>query len=72
MRTTVYIAFNKKGAARLTKTKPHLAREEIAVGVRIEIPDTAFLAPIIFADLVVPEHAVLVPEVSIEVEEQPV
>ena len=71
MKTTAYIVLNRRGAARLTKGKPHLARDEIAIGLRLEVPDSAFLAPIVLADLTVPDHAVIVPEVSVELVDQP-
>jgi hypothetical protein len=64
---TVYIAMNRKGAVRMTKGKPALRSDEIAIGITVEVPDSAFRAPIIMADLKVPDHAVMVPEISVEV-----
>lgn len=69
MKTTVHIVMNKRGAVRMTKNKPDLARDEIAIGLRLSVPDSAFLAPIVFADLDVPESAVVTPEVTVDVDE---
>jgi hypothetical protein len=69
MKATVHIVLNKRGVARMTKNKPDLSRDEIAVGLRLAVPDSAFLAPIVYVDLNVPDHAVLVPEIGIEIEE---
>lgn len=69
MKTTAFIILKKSGPVRMTKGKPSLGRDEIAIGVRLEVPDSAFRAPLVMADLVVPDHAVQVPEVHVEVVE---
>lgn len=69
MKTTVYLTLKKNGSVRATKNMPALARDEIAIGVRLEAPDSAFESPVVFADLTVPDHAVVVPEVVVEVVE---
>jgi len=71
MKTLIHLVMNKRGVVRMTKNKPDLARDEIAIGLRLSVPDSAFLAPIVFADLDVPEHAVIVPEVRVELDESP-
>lgn len=68
MKALVHLVMNRRGVVRMTKNKPDLARDEIAVGIRLEVPDSAFLAPLIYADLTVPDHAVIVPEVKVEIE----
>jgi hypothetical protein len=67
MKTTVYVILGRKGATRMTKNKPDLRRDEIAIGLRLEVPDSAFRAPLVMADLTIPDHAVIVPEISVEV-----
>lgn len=69
MKATVHIVMNRRGAVRMTKGKPDLSRDEIAIGLRLSVPDSAFLAPIVFADLEVPEDAVMVPEITVELEQ---
>lgn len=67
MKTTAYLILNRKGPVFIRKNKPSLRRDEIAVGIRLDIPDSAFRSPIIMADLKVPDHAVIVPEITVEV-----
>lgn len=71
MKATIHLVIARRGVIRMTKNKPDLARDEIGVGLRLSIPDSAFLAPFVFADLDVPEHAVVVPEICVEFEEPP-
>lgn len=68
MKTTVYLVMTRKGQCRTVKTPPRLSRDEIAIGFRLSIPDTVFLAPVVFADITVPESAVITPAIGVEVE----
>jgi hypothetical protein len=70
MKTTAYIILKKTGPVRMTRNPPGLGRDEIAIALRLEVPDSAFRAPTVFVDLSVPESAVLVPVVHVEAVEQ--
>lgn len=67
MKTKAYLVFNRSGLVKATKGRSSLARDEIGVLVNIEIPDSAFRSPDIAANLVVPDHAIDVPEIEMDV-----
>ena len=69
MDTTIFLAVNRYGLAKATKNKPSLARDQIAIAVKLSIPDSAFRSPIIEATLDVPDHAIIAPELVIEIVE---
>ena len=66
MKDTVYITCVARGALRMTKRLPFLNRGEIAVQLRISIPDGCFKSPILGASLHVTEQQVIQPTVEIE------
>ena len=69
MRTTVFLALNKRGLVKATKGRAGLGRDEIGVMLTVSVPDKAFLSPYVSASLDVPDHAVEVPEILIDVAE---
>ncbi|MET3349622.1 UNVERIFIED_ORG: hypothetical protein ABID57_001294 [Arthrobacter sp. UYEF1] len=54
----------------MRKSKPKLQPDEIAVKVRVRIPDQVFTQPPFEAEIVVPEQDVIRPAVTIEGEGQ--
>ena len=71
MKDNVYLICDRNGVRRLTKRAPVLARYEIGVHLRITIPADAFKAPIITADVEVPETATLQPAISVDIVDPP-
>lgn len=71
MKDEIYIVLNASGAARMTKRPPYLERSEIAVRVRIAVPDSAFRSPIIAVDLNVPDTAIAQPMIELEAVDMP-
>ena len=67
MITRQWLAINKNGIQRIRKTKPHLNWDEIAILIRINIPDDLFKRPQIEAKLIVQEvpNTVYNPEIII-------
>jgi|GEM_PF-4531746 len=65
--STVFLALNRNGLVKATKTKSDLRRDEIGVLLRLRIPTSAFQSPYIEANINVPGHAVVVPEIEAEV-----
>ncbi|MFP3979126.1 hypothetical protein [Marinobacter sp. KMM 10035] len=45
------------GAIRLTKTRPSTDKDEIAVALDLDIPDSLFIKPVLQANISVPEGA---------------
>ena len=71
MKASVYLIADRKGVVRMTKTRPALHRQEIAVQLNITIPDSSFLAPFLTASLNVAESQVIQPIVELEITDQP-
>jgi hypothetical protein len=67
MQTQIFLALNRRGFVKATKGKSGLAVDEIGVMLSITVPDSSFRSPTLAATLDVPEHAVVVPELKIEV-----
>lgn len=67
--TTVFIALNRKGFVKATKSRSSLARDEIGVMLKLSVPESAFRSPVVEANIVVPHHAVEVPELTAEIVE---
>lgn len=59
--------YYKRYTSRLTKASPALASNEVAVKVRIELPDAIFDKPAFEAKVVVPEEAVSKPVIEASV-----
>lgn len=64
-----YIVMSKYGIQRMTKRPGKLGRGEVAVRVRLTIPEKVFEEPIFSAIVTVPESAVLRPDATVEVVE---
>lgn len=54
-------------SSRITKNKPSLDYDEVAVKVELEIPDAMFEKPALEAKIVIPKEAVLSPVISADV-----
>lgn len=68
MRTNVYLILTRNGGVTMRKSPPELKRGEVAVKVKINMPDKFFYPPMPEVDLIVPEPAVITPTVEIEPE----
>jgi len=64
----VYLIVGQEGVRRMTKTKPELARDEIAVRVRVNMSNAHFRSLILDADLDVPDEALIAPDIELEAE----
>jgi hypothetical protein len=67
MKNTVFLVADYDGVVRMTKRYPSLHRSEIAIQLRVTIPDGCFKAPALIANVEVPEDRVLQPSADIEV-----
>lgn len=72
MKSTVYLCVKKSEhrfdpTFRVTKTKPGLTSNEIAVKINLELPDALFTKPQLEARVVVSDKAVSAPVIEAEV-----
>ena len=72
MRTTLYLCVKKSEhrfdpSFRVTKTRPGLDHNEIAVKINLELPDALFTKPTLEAKVVVSEKAVSQPIIEADV-----
>lgn len=72
MRTTLYLCVKKSEnrldpSFRVTKTRPGLDHNEIAVKINLELPDALFTKPTLEAKVVVSEKAVSQPVIEADV-----
>lgn len=67
MRDVIHLVATRSGVVRMVKRSPLMARDEIGVRLRIEIPDGCFLAPILSVDIDVEEQQVIQPKAQVEV-----
>ena len=67
MEVKCYLTVTKNGSVRVTKNKPGLNWDEIAVGVSLDIPKQLFLKPQISASITIPEDAISPKEITAEV-----
>ncbi len=67
MKKTLYLIFNRFGYFRHTIKTPRLSRDEIAVKLRVEIPDSIFQSPVIEKMLTIEEDQIISPTASLEV-----
>ena len=73
MQISQYIIIKKGGgyyprySSRVTKGSPSLAANEVAVKVKLELPDAIFDKPAFEAEITVPEEAVSKPVITAEV-----
>lgn len=68
IRDTCYLVMSAYGIVRMTKRKGSLRRGEIAVKVRLSVPEKCFDDPDVMVDIVVPESAAILPDVTVEVD----
>lgn len=66
-----FLVMSEYGIQRMTKRKAGLKRGEIAVRVRLVVPERCFDEPDVSAEIVVPESAIIQPEVKVEVLDAP-
>ena len=57
MRVLKWLTINRKGSCRITKGKPGLDWDEIAIRLEIDLPDALFNRPRLEAKITVPEKA---------------
>lgn len=76
MKDSFFLILGRAGARRIIKGKhgrPLLAKDEYAVRLSVEIPDSTFAPrPTAEATIRIPESAVIAPSVEVEVLEPPV
>ena len=69
MNMSRYLIVNEHGRARITKSRPSLAMDEIAIRLELVLPNSLFKKPLIEGIIVVDEKAVtplnLTPEILI-------
>jgi hypothetical protein len=53
MKTEFWIIVNENGSVHTRKTKPDLSRNEVAVRMGLNLPDTLFHRPLLQADITV-------------------
>lgn len=57
MRVLKWLTINSKGACRITKGKPSLDWDEIAIRLEVDLPDALFNRPRLEASITIPEEA---------------
>lgn len=69
MKDSCHLVLSESGIERMTKKKPSLRRNEVAVKVTLSIADSAFSEPAITANITIPESAVIHPEITVDVQD---
>lgn len=72
MKDSLYLVLSDKGFERATKRAPSLYRNEVAVLLKLSIPDSAFRSLTVSATLEVQEEQVIQPTLEIDIVEPPV
>jgi len=67
MNTHCYLIVSNTGKVRVTKTKPALEWNEIAINLSISLPDLLFKRPLLNANVIVGDDAVRPVEISPEI-----
>ena len=67
MNTHCYLIVSNTGKVRVTKTKPALEWNEIAINMLVSLPDLLFKRPLLSANVVVGDGAVSPVEISSEI-----
>lgn len=62
-----FLTVNSNGSVRVTKGRPSVDYDEVAIGLQLELPRALFEKPQLSARLVIPEGAVLPAELPVEV-----
>ena len=65
MRLDFYLIVSESGSIEVRKGRPRLRRDQLAVQLKVVLPDSAFQAWMPVAQIVVPEPALITPEVSV-------
>jgi len=65
--TTCHLIISSTGKVRVTKTKPALEWNEIAINLGISLPERLFKRPLLSANVIVGDEAVLPVEISPEI-----
>ena len=65
MRLDFYLIVSESGSIEARKGRPRLRRDQLAVQLKVVLPDSAFQTWMPVAQIVVPEPALIVPEVSV-------
>lgn len=68
MKDVAYLIITKSGVQALRKTRPQLNSGEVAVRLRLTVPDEFFERIIPDAEIIIPEEAVLTPPIEVGIE----
>lgn len=71
LQDTCFIVMSQYGIQRMTKRQGSLQRGEIAVKVKLVVPESAFAEPDVSATITVPESAIIRPKVEVTAEPAP-
>ncbi len=63
---SLWLVFDDRGDARMTRTRPGLGRSERAVELSVKLPMSLFRTPEMRVSLNVPDNAVEIPPIDIE------
>lgn len=69
MKTDVFLVCNNRRALRITAKQPALARDEIAIKIKMTIPDSVFRSSIFDVTLDVPSDRVITPQIEVFVDQ---
>lgn len=69
MKKEFYLTVNSNGTTKTTKSKPALDWNEIAIHVKLDLPDSLFRKPQLNATISVPESAVEPREITAEMQD---
>lgn len=67
MKVNCFLTVNSRGSVKVTKNKPGLNFDEIAISVNLEVPDAFFHKPQIQATISLPESAATKQSIDAEV-----
>lgn len=68
MRTRCYLVLGPKGVRHMRKSRPALEWDEVAVQIVLEVSDDFFHRSIPEAHILIPDEAIIKPQISVEVE----
>jgi hypothetical protein len=63
----VYLVISQDGVRRMTKRLPDLARSEVAIRLKITVPDACFRSLVVSADVEIPAERVITPVAEVEI-----
>ena len=67
MKLKGYLIVSSNGITKFAKKYPNLGRNEVAVGISLELPDRLFERPQLNATIIIPDSAVLPYEITADV-----